>query len=1112
MSIARPSMSDQDSKLHTNGDPKPVGSDSDESLPPRRDVEDLTFSTVGPPARPFPGFSWAPGDLLANRFRILRFLSRGGMGEVYEAEDLELQERVAVKTILPSIAANPAALEQFKREIQLARKVTHPNVCRIFDLVYDPHPSGPVAFLTMELLDGITLAAYLEKVRSVPLDETIGLARQIADGLDAVHRAGIVHQDFKPGNVIIVEADDRDRRRAVVTDFGLAFSAHPGEGRGGPHGGTPAYMAPEQIQGQPLSIAADIYSFGVVLYQLTTGHWPYQAKTLQELQRKKLTQPPILPSTYIPDLPVRVERAILRCLARSPQERFLSAPDAVAALEPHRSRWQLLVAASLILTALGSMAGYEWRRIHLISAVPTVAAIGFRNDTGDTQYDWLATELSESLTTDLGGSKGIHAVPTDEIASVKTELSVGQSQTLEREDLSNVRQALGANYLLLGRYAAVSQGPNLELTVLLQDSRGKTIGDIHESGPAAEYRNLIGDAASQIRDKLGTARLSDTELGELQNLYPIDPQASQLYFQALDKLRSFDATTALSLLRRASDREPGNVSIHWGLSDAWAQLKHDPEASTEAQEAAKLAQNGSLPQEFVVLAQARAAEMSKRWDAAVDDYKSLFRLFPQHLNYGLRLASAQIEGSKAMEGLATLGTLAKLSPPMGTDPRIEMAKAKAYGTMSDYTSELHAAQASMQEAKKRNARMMEARAQLEMCWAHRNLGHVDEAYLACNEAQNLFSVFGDNVSAEVALNDVATWLADRGNYLEAKNLYDRVIQANQRAGAWKDYAGASINAAVTLIDMGRWEDAKDYIERALQAAVSVGDKYDESVARLNLGEVLAGQGHVSEAERETQQALSLAQGIKNQSTEGRALSNLAQYQSETDSGRALAIYREALHLRRISDDQAGVAICLNNMGDLLFRRGDLSAAQKSYQEALQIDSQLKNKVALAHDWVSMAEIDLERGSLGSAETKLSQAIQQFREARDVDAESEAAAIQVRVLLAGSKVADAATYVKRMQEIGTKDKETSFDSRLSVAEYLNATGKKSEAIRELASLPEEAKTAGLNFAALKTRLELVKLQVGQRSPADLRREISSIQAEASRAGFKLLVRQAKNIRL
>src|ERR1700685_3308783 len=140
---------------------------------------------------------------------------------------------------------------------------------------------------------------------------------------------------------------------------------------------------------------------------------------------------------------------------------------------------------------------------------------------------------------------------------------------------------------------------------------------------------------------------------------------------------------------------------------------------------------------------------------------------------------------------------------MGTDPRIEMSKAKAYGAMNDYTSQLRSAQASLQEAQKRGARMMQARAQLELCWAHRNLGHVEEAYAACNEAQNLFSAFGDKVSAAVALNDEATWLSDRGRYADAKQLYDRVIQVNQAAGAQMDLAGACVNMAPAAPHMGQ---------------------------------------------------------------------------------------------------------------------------------------------------------------------------------------------------------------------------------------------------------------------------------------------------------------------
>lgn len=1114
---ARRAMADQNSKTPRKVDLDDSKQSLDDSVPPSTGLADLSYSadvhsTDVPPA--FPGAAcFAPGDLLANRFRIIRFISKGGMGEVYEAEDLELHERLAVKTVLASIAANPVAIEQFKREIQLARRVTHPNVCRIFDLVYDPRPSGSIAFLTMELLDGITLSSYLEKKGSVPLDVTLAMARQMAEGLEAAHRAGVIHQDFKPGNVILMDAGAGRPARAVITDFGLAHNVRSAEQGSGRSVGTPAYMAPEQIEGGAISVATDVYAFGVVLYEMITGHWPYNAKTAAELQSKKLSQAPLSPSKYVPDLPIRVEHAILRCLAKKPEERFGSTLEVMAALEPRRRRWPTLAAAGLILAALGTIGGYEWRKAGAMSGEPTVAVIGFRNNSEDTKYNWLATELSESLTTDLGGSKGIHSIPTDEIASVKTEFSVAQDQSLEGEDLSSLRQALGATHLLLGRYEVVAQGSLLEMDLVLQDSHGKTVGDISESGSATDYRYLVAKAASQIRDKLGRARLSDTELSELQNLYPVVPEASQLYFQALDKLRSFDATTALSLLKKAADLDPDNVSIHWGLANAWAQLKHDAEAAREAQTASTLAGKASLPQEYVVLAQARAAEMNQQWDAAIDNYKSLFRLFPQHLNYGLSLASVQIEGSKATDALATLDQLAKLPPPMGTDPRIAMAKAHAYGTINDYQSELRAAQASLAEAKKRNARMMQARAQLELCWAHHNLGDVNSAYAACNEAQTLFSAFGDNVSAAVALNDTATWLVARGRYAEAKQLYDRVIQANQAAGAQKDLAGACVNAARVLVDhMGKPEDAEDYIKRALEAALPIGDKYDEALARILRGEILAKQGNPSAAEQEVQHALTLARDIKNQSMEATALSNLAQYQSETDTGKALATYREALGLRQQKGDQAAVAICLTNMGDVLFRRGNLSAAEENYQKALTIDIQLKDKGSIALDWVSLAEVGLERGQLHEAQDRLSLAIKEFRENQDADSEALATSILMRVLIAEKDMPATAANMQRLREIASKDPETEFNGRLSVAEYLNAIGKRDEAIQGLASLPVDARSAGMNFVSLEARLALVRLQIGQRSPAELRGELAAIQAEAQRSGFGLLVQQGKNLRL
>ncbi len=1097
-------MSDPDLKKNPIVASKDDRHDLDQSLPHSGGLAQLSYSEDITPNQPGQRL-FAPGDLLANRFRVVSFISKGGMGEVYEAEDLELHERIAIKTVSPSIAASPSAIEQFKREIQLARKVTHPNVCRIFDLVYDSRASGSIAFLTMELLQGPTLSSYLEGKGTLPLQEALVLARQMADGLNAAHRAGVIHQDFKTSNVILVKARDDSALRAVITDFGLAHNARVAEQNRGRSVGTPAYMAPEQIEGGAISVATDVYAFGVVLYELVTGHWPYNARNVEELQTKKLSQAPIAPSKYIPDLPIRVERTLLRCLEKKPDHRYGDVLQVVSALERPRRTWVRAIAAGLILAALGVIGGYLWRKNSAMIGEPTVAVIGFTNSSGDSKYDWLATELSESLNTDLGGSKGLHSVPTDEVASVKTELSTAQNQSLEHEDLSSVREALGANYLLLGRYA-LPESSSLSLDVLLQDARGRTVSDIHESGPAGEYRKLLADAASQVRDKLGKARLSDIQLSELQNLYPQDADASQLYFQGLDKLRAFDGPTALLLLQKAAERDSDNVSIHSALADAWAQLRRDPEAAKAAQTAAVLAQKASLPQEYVVLTQARAAEMNKQWSSAIDDYRSLFLMYPRHLNYGLHLASAQIGGSRPADALGTLTTLSTLPAPMGNDPRITITKARAYEAMSDFNSELSSAQISLAQAQKRNARMMQAQAQLALCWAHRNLGHVDAAYSACNEAQSLFSVFGDNVSAAVALNDVATWLTDRGQYAQAKQLYDRVIEANQKAGDQKDYAGACINAAVALRFLGKWQDAEDYVVRALQAARASGDKYDESVARLNLGEILARQGRLSEAEKETQDTLGLARELKNQSIEGRALSNLAEYQSETNSQSALATYREALKLRRQGDDQGGVAVCLNNIGDLLFRRDDLKGAQASYDQAMSIDSQLKNKSALAHDSVSLAELDLERGNFELAENKLTQAIQEFRGEQDSDSESEAASIQIKVLIAENKLSDAAVIVTRIRDLASKDLEISFENRLSLADYLHATNNDQQAIEQIASLPQEAKNAGMNFVSLRARLALVRLR-GRNPRVELRKELSAIRADAKRAGFLLLLKQA-----
>ena len=261
----------------------------------------VVWSAPPPPSR-FP-----PGLLLAGRFRIAGFLGQGGMGDVYEAEDQELRERVALKTVRPAVLRVPGVIERFRREVQLARKVTHPNVCRLFDVFHHRPEAGvggdEVAFFTMELLAGETLDKRLR--RDGPMDEAeaLPIVRQMADGLAAAHRVGVVHRDFKSANVMLVPEDGG--ARAVVTDFGLAHGAEALSGGLTLHGdvlGTPEYMAPEQVTGGEITPKTDVYALGIVLYEMVTGSLPFLGESALATAAKRLREDPPPPRLKRPGL------------------------------------------------------------------------------------------------------------------------------------------------------------------------------------------------------------------------------------------------------------------------------------------------------------------------------------------------------------------------------------------------------------------------------------------------------------------------------------------------------------------------------------------------------------------------------------------------------------------------------------------------------------------------------------------------------------------------------------------------------------------------------------------------------------------------------------------
>jgi tetratricopeptide (TPR) repeat protein len=292
------------------------------------------------------------GEVLARRYEIRRFLAQGGMGEVYEAEDLELGHSVAIKTVRGEFVTKDHVF-WLKREVETARRIQHPNVCRVFDLVETQTSSGsPVVFLTMELLAGETLAAKLCREGAMSERQALPLLRQLVAALAAAHQAGVVHRDFKSGNVMIVPRTGGPPR-VVITDFGLARHAPPDSRATASTWspatvatfGTPAYMAPEQIQGSRVGPPADIYALGVVLYEMLTGELPYPEDSPLAMAVKKMRERPEPPETLAPALRPTWSAAIYRCLEADPKRRFADVREVLTHLETRSPRglwWKLL--------------------------------------------------------------------------------------------------------------------------------------------------------------------------------------------------------------------------------------------------------------------------------------------------------------------------------------------------------------------------------------------------------------------------------------------------------------------------------------------------------------------------------------------------------------------------------------------------------------------------------------------------------------------------------------------------------------------------------------------------------------------------------------------------
>jgi tetratricopeptide (TPR) repeat protein len=956
--------------------------------------------------------TFAPGQVAAGRYTIVRFIAKGGMGEVYEAEDQDLGDHVALKTVRIEMAEHEGAVQRFKREIHLARKVSHPNVCRIFDLgrhkLPPETPGGKeeeILFLTMELLQGETLSQRVKRAGKMKPAEALPVVAQMAAALATAHEAGIVHRDFKSSNVVLVPA--RSGERAVVTDFGLARGVVDSGRLASLTGtgdilGTPAYMAPEQVESGRVGPAADVYALGVVMYEMVTGMLPFTGESPLSMAVKRLSERPASPRSVAADLDPNWESTILRCLERRPEDRFASAADvvralggeAVAAPRKKRRRTAAGVAAAV---ALALAAGYLLSR-----AIPTpapapspgapasaapapavklrrsIAVLGFKN-LGAPETAWLSTAISEMLRTELAAGGKLRTVPGESVTRMKMELALSETDSLAHDTLARIRANIDADLVVLGSYLALGKGDGkIRLDLRLQDTAaGELVASSAAEGTQQEIFALVSQAGGTLREALGLGQVSAMDASALRASFPSSPLAAQLYSEGLAKLRVFDALEARGLLERAAAAEPNHPLVRAALASAWAGLGYDGKARAEAKKAFDLSKD--LAREERLTVQALHHETSAEWDKAVDTYKALLVFFPDRLEHGLRLASAQAAAGKGKDGLITIDELRKLPAPASEDPRLDLAEANVAKSLTDFGRQQAAASKAAGKSQKQGARLLYAQARLAEGTAFVNLGRLDEARKACEEAGEIFAAAGDGGNVARSENIIAVAYAmkgdfpnarDRfmaalkafrqigdqrgialqlgnvggaelrlGNRAQAKKLYEEALHVSREIDDRSGAARQLNNIATVLAESNDLEGARKSYEEALALFRALGEKRNEALALRNIGEALQKQGRHDAAKQSYDSSLAISRTF-DKPLAARTLSLLAAVCSEMrDVDAAKKALDEALAIHRAGGDKKGEAAVLRSLGDLSERRGDKAGATALRDQAARIEKQ-----------------------------------------------------------------------------------------------------------------------------------------------------------------------------
>ncbi len=945
--------------------------------------------------------------------------------------------------------------------------------------IHDFSEAEGIKYFTMAYVEGRNLKQEIRKRGRIPFSEALPIARQVLSALQEAHSQGVIHRDLKPQNVMIDESGT-----PLLMDFGIARSSAETSGMTGTGVmiGTPDYMSPEQVRGEKADGRSDLFSLGVILYEMLTGDLPYQAETPLSKVMMRLTHKPRAPRQITLDVPAYLERVVLKCMEVDPALRYQSASEVLDDLDRQRvdssftlrirrvvSKRKTPLAAAAVLVALGAGALLYLTRSRseappaaADAPVATLAILPFTNATGAAELDWLRTGLPEMLVTDISQSRYVRPVSGERVRKVMADLGIAENTRFDESALNAVSERAPAQTVVFGQY--VESGGTLRIDLTLRKAGSGVPTPLHAEAPAAEIFQIVDRITGLIKRELD---LDPDELRADTDRPVAEVTSSSLsalrsYQSGLAELRQGENQAAIQLLQEATSLDGNFAMAYAKLADAYLNAGEMREAEAASARAESLSETAPLPLAERYQIHATAAAVKNDLETAAKSYAELSKLYPQDPDILLSLAGMYEGLGKLPEAIDAYSRVAAMAPDYGE--------------------------------------------------AHFGLAFVQ--IMSGNAAQAIRSLqeilaggkFREDLEAMGMIHSIlGTANRETGELEKALEHYQLSADFRMKAGDKRGQATTFSNIGQLYVNMGRTDEALASIQKALAIAREMGDQESESNNLVEIGRTYESDENLDKALAAYRESLQIEMERQDHGNLGIRLDYIANiYRLKGQYDDALVYLEQAkTHLAQ-SEDQREKAINLNYIGLVRKAQGLYSEALESLLGALALFQEIQYTMGVVDAQRNLAEIYGNQGRYGDALASLEQQLKLVQEEVPTEHElADARAPLGRLLVTLGSLEEAQ---KQLDEADHAAGHTGFagpEILFGQARLAQLRGRGEEAAKAFEEANVAANLSRRKEVAVESRIELGRLYVQQGKLENAERLLSRTRSEANAARLRPL---------